>query len=85
MRPVTQVAEVAVNRAVPNEEQMPLRDEIGSISSAVPTAIKHANPRMTIWNEEGLFRFARTDNVACSFSCVAQLESIAERLVPDVS
>jgi hypothetical protein len=67
MRPVTHVAEVAVNRAVPNEDPLPLRDEIGSIKRTVPKAIRPANPRMTIWDEEGLLRFARTDNVACSF------------------
>jgi hypothetical protein len=84
-RPVTHVAEVAVKRAVPNEVTTPVREEMGSIKSTVPRAIRPANPRMTILEEDGLIRFASPDNVACSFSCVAQLESIAERLVPDVS
>ena len=66
-RPVTHVAEVAVKSAVPNEVTVPLRDETGSIKRIVPKAIRPANPRMTIWDEEGLLRFARTDNVACSF------------------
>ena len=66
-RPVTQVAEVAVKRAVPNEVTVPLRDEMGSIKSIVPRAIRPANPRMTIRDEECFLNFARTDNVACSF------------------
>jgi hypothetical protein len=67
MRPVTHVAEVAVNRAVPNEVPVPLRDEIGSIRNAVPRAIRPANPKMTIWDEEGLLRFARMGDVLHSF------------------
>jgi hypothetical protein len=63
MRPVTHVAEVAVKRAVPNEVTVPLRDETGSIKRTVPRAIRPANPRMTILEEDGFIRFERTDNV----------------------
>lgn len=68
-RPVTHVADVAVKRAVTNEVVAPLRDEMGSIKSIVPKAIRPMNPRMTILDEEGFLRFVRANNVACSFSC----------------
>ena len=61
------MAEVAVKRAVPNEVVAPLFDEMGSIKSIVPRAIRPANPRMTTLEEDGLIRFASPDNVACSF------------------
>ena len=66
-RPVTQVAEVAVKRAVSNEVAAPLRDEMGSIKSIVPRAIRTANPRMTILDEEGFPFFVRAVNVVSSF------------------
>jgi hypothetical protein len=61
------VAEVAVKSAVPNEVTVPLRDEMGNIKRIVPKAMRPANPRMTILDEEGFLHFAGTDNVACSF------------------
>ena len=63
-RPVTQVAEVAVNSAAPKEVGLPLRDDMGSISSKVPRMIKPAKPRMTILNDESFLRFGRTVDVA---------------------
>ena len=43
-RPVTHTAEVAVNAASTSGVQVPSADEIGSISTTVPIAIRTANP-----------------------------------------
>jgi hypothetical protein len=40
---------------------------MGNIKRIVPKAMRPANPRMTILDEEGFLHFAGTDNVACSF------------------
>ena len=43
-RPVTQVAEVAVNSASKKEAPCPSRVEMGSVSSSAPARISRANP-----------------------------------------
>ena len=46
--PVTQMAEVAVNNAVTNDVASPVSEEIGSISTPVPSRMAAANPTRTI-------------------------------------
>lgn len=47
--PVTQTAEVAVNRASIGGVQVPSLDEIGSMSSSVPAMITAPNPAAMTW------------------------------------
>ena len=45
--PVTQIAETAVNNAVPSPVRSPLSEATGSISRMVPTTVASANPATT--------------------------------------
>ena len=53
--PVTQTADVDVNRASENGVTFPLADDIGSIKRMVPNMIAQANPNIIIWAEEKCF------------------------------
>jgi hypothetical protein len=48
--PVTQTADVAVNRESENETRVPSAEAAGSIKRRAPTRITPAKPKMMIWN-----------------------------------
>ena len=70
--PVTQVAEVAVKMASENDAGEAEREEMGSMSSAVPIRMMAAKPRTTILNEESFLR-VMIDATARSFSKPSEL------------
>ena len=57
--PVTQVAEVAVNKASAKGVTSPLLDETGSISKILPVSITSKKPAMISWDEVNLFLLYR--------------------------
>ena len=62
MRPVTQVADVAVNSASENGVIPCPFEDIGNISSRVPSIISAKKLKMIIWNDDIPLRFFRLNN-----------------------